>query len=83
MEPQVRYGTSGGRRMRFDFYGRFELQVIRRASGWEVFQIVNGKQRRMADIFIPPIIQADEVERFLNDIYHELAQPGQAIRRIG
>ena len=68
--------------MRFAFYGRFDLHVTRRGGSWEVFRLVDGKRKAVSDIFIPAAIEADEIERYLNDLLHELARPGKSIRRI-
>ncbi len=68
--------------MRFDLYGKFELHVVRQDGAWQVFRLVNGKRQALPDIFIPSVIPENEIERYLDDLLHEQAQPGQKVRRL-
>jgi len=66
--------------MRFDVYGRFQVEVVREAGGWAVYQLDLGKRSREDAFVIPPALTADEIASFLNDMYHELARPGEFVR---
>ena len=68
--------------MRFDVYGRFELEVVREELSWAVYRRHEGRRQPMPDIVIPPSLGAAAIPRFLDDLLHELARPGQAIRRV-
>ena len=76
-------GSASRITVRFDVYGRFELEVVRAGAGWAVYRLDSGRRRRLADIVIPPDIDADDVRRYLDDLLHELAEPGRIVRRIG
>ena len=68
--------------MRFDIYGHYELDVIRDGTGWKVFNLGDGKRVLLNDIVIPSEIQEEEMATYLDDLFHELARPGQTIRRV-
>jgi hypothetical protein len=62
--------------LRFKVFGRSVL-VERCADGWETFYLGSeGKRRRAEDLFIPSTIPEEEVERYLADLCHEGATPG-------
>lgn len=71
-----------GRDMRFDVYGRFQLDVLRRGSAWVVYQPGHGKRRLMPEIVIPPTVESSAIAGYLDDLLHELALPGKTIRRL-
>lgn len=68
--------------MRFDIYGRYELEVSREGSRWKVFSVGAGKRELLNDVVIPDDVEQQEITTFLDDLFHELAKPGKAIRRI-
>ena len=68
--------------MRFDVYGRCELDVIRDGSKWKVFRRRDGKRVLLDDVVIPAEIDEDEIATYLDDLFHELARPGQIVRRV-
>jgi len=68
--------------MRFDVYGRYELDVIRDGSKWKVFRRGDGKRVLLDDVVIPAEIDEDEIATYLDDLFHELARPGQIVRRV-
>jgi len=69
--------------MKFDVYGRFQLEVRRDAEQWIAYRIAPGKRRRVHDLAIPGEIQtAQEIARYLDDLYHEAALPGQSVSVI-
>ncbi len=67
--------------MKFDIYGRYRLEVIRRHESWVVNRVDNGKRRKEFDIVIPSSMRAEEIPTYLDDLLHELAHPGATIRR--
>jgi hypothetical protein len=68
--------------MRFDVYGRFQIEVLREGSSWTVYRRSDGKRVRAADLVIPSEIPAAELEVFLDDMFHELSRPGDEIRLL-
>jgi len=69
--------------MRFDIYGKHQLEVIRDGDRWKVFRSGDGKRIPRSDVVIPAEVGADDIAQYLDDLFHELARPGQTIRRIG
>ncbi len=70
------------RTMRFDIYGRFELEVVRESGRWTLYKLDHGKRRATSDFVMPASLRPDELSTYLDDMLHEWAQPGAAIRRI-
>lgn len=68
--------------MRFDIYGRYQLEVIRENEHWVIYRLDSGKRRLMSDFAIPASMHPDEVMLYLDDMLHELARPETSIRRI-
>jgi hypothetical protein len=69
--------------VKFDVYGRFQVEVRREADAWVAYRIDLGKRARLHHIAIPGEIQtAPEIARFLDDLYHETARPGQSVSVI-
>lgn len=68
--------------MIFNIYGRFELDVRRENDFWVIYRPEPGKRVRVNDCVIPSTLEADEIATYLDDIYHELAGPGQRVDRI-
>lgn len=74
--------NSGERDMRFDIYGRFQLEVRRDNDTWEVYRHELGKRARVVDVVIPSTLAAEEIAIWLDDIYHEFSGPGQRVERL-
>lgn len=68
--------------MRFNVYNRFQLDIVREGAAWVCYQGAAGKRVPAAGIVIPPELAADELAEYLDDIYHELARPGDAVAII-
>ena len=68
--------------MRFDIYGRFEIEVRMTSAGWVAYRTSNGLRTPYRDLAFPQQLEPAELERFLDDHFHEYALPGQAIRRV-
>jgi hypothetical protein len=68
--------------VRFDIYGRFQLEVVREGTAWAVYRLAPGKRIAAADLIIPPDVQPNEVATYLDDLFHESAVPGKSIRLV-
>lgn len=69
--------------MRFDVYGRFQVEVRREADRWIAYSIAPGKRSRLDNLAIPGEIQTpQEIARYLDDLYHEVARPGDSVSVI-
>ena len=66
--------------MRFNIYGRFQLEVRRENDAWEAYHVEPGKRAKVDELVIPPTLGADEIATYLDDIYHELAGLGQNVQ---
>jgi hypothetical protein len=47
-----------------------------------VYRTEQGRRIRMQEIIIPPDLPSDQIPRYLEDLWHESASPGKAIRRL-
>jgi GNAT superfamily N-acetyltransferase len=65
--------------MKFNIYGRFQVDVQRVGGAWEVYRLDFGKRVPMEEIVIPPTLEEDEIAIYLDDIFHELAGFGQSV----
>ena len=66
--------------MKFDVYGRFQVEVRREADQWIAYRIALGKRTRINNLAIPGEIQTcEEIARYLDDMYHEAARPGDSV----
>lgn len=62
---------------RFDVFGR-RVGITRQDGRWHaVFLGHEGKHRVAPGIAIPPELPAEELARFLADLFHESARPDQ------
>lgn len=68
--------------MRFDIYGRFQVEVRRENDAWVVFRAELGKRARLHDVVIPSDLEADDVGTYLDDVFHEFAGIGQTVERL-
>jgi hypothetical protein len=69
--------------VRFDVYGRFQVEVRREADQWVAYRIALGKRARINNLAIPGELQtAQEIARYLDDLYHEAARPGESVSVI-
>ena len=68
--------------MKFDVYGRFQLEVAREGDTWVVYRVVPGKRIRAEDLTIPSEIQPSEIATYLDDLFHEGAAPGTSVRLL-
>ncbi|MES2153119.1 MAG: hypothetical protein V4508_25345 [Pseudomonadota bacterium] len=68
--------------MKFNIYGRFQVDVRREGDAWVVFRIEDGKRAKMHDIVVPESFANDDIATYLDDIFHEFAGLGQGVERI-
>ena len=68
--------------MRFDVYGIYQLEIVRDGERWVVYRLDLGKRRIVSDFAMPSSMPPDELGRYLDDMLHEIARPGTAIRRV-
>jgi pimeloyl-ACP methyl ester carboxylesterase len=68
--------------MRFDIYGRYEIEVAWDRGTWKVFSVGEGKRAPLDHVLIPPHVKEKELSAYLDDLFHELAKPGRTIRRV-
>lgn len=61
--------------MKFDVYGRFQIEVHREDGKWVAYRVGPGKRSRINDFVIPrEILTSREIARYLDDLYHEGAR---------
>ena len=65
--------------MKFNMYGRFQLDVRRENDAWAVYRSESGKRRRLGDVVLPGDLTADELAIYLDDIFHEYAGFGDSV----
>jgi hypothetical protein len=68
--------------MRFDIYGRFQVEVLREGDSWIVYRVGEGKRRQLTEVVIPPTEKSGAIAKYLDDLFHELATPGKTVRRV-
>ena len=60
--------------LRFNVFGKL-IAVTRTSAGWTTYLLGQDGKRAAADIFVPALIEEDEVGQYLADVLHELATP--------
>jgi hypothetical protein len=55
----------------------------RDGSTWKAFSVGEGKRVPLDDVVIPANAKEEELQTYLDDLFHELATPGRTIRRVG
>lgn len=68
--------------MKFDIYGRFRLEIRRENETWVAYRAELGKRRKLNELVIPSDLPVEEIATYLDDFYHELAQPGRRIENL-
>jgi hypothetical protein len=68
--------------MKFDVYGRFQVEVVRENDEWVVYKLGLGTRARSRDLIIPSFVAPSEVAGYLDDLLHELSGPGQCVRLL-
>ena len=65
--------------MKFNIYGRFQIDVQRENDSWVVYRVGMGKRAKLNEVVIPPEMEADDFMIYLDDIFHEFAGIGQCV----
>ena len=68
--------------MKFDIFGRFKLEVVREQDQWVAYRLEPGKRMKVPELAIPAMLEPLEIAEYLDDLYHEMAKPGQVVREI-
>lgn len=68
--------------MKFSIYGRFQLDIQRENDAWAVYRLSPGKSMKVGDVVLPPELPESELAAFLDDVFHELAGPGDSVERL-
>lgn len=68
--------------MRFNIYGRFHLEVRREQGHWTACRLTGGTRVPEDELVIPAELGEHELAVYLDDIFHELAGPGQSIELV-
>lgn len=68
--------------MKFDVYGRLQIEIVREGESWTAYQLEPGKRIALHDFSIPAWMSTDEIAVYLDDIYHEMGGPGDVVRAI-
>jgi hypothetical protein len=68
--------------MIFDIYGRLQIEVRKTDSGWIAYRKSGGLRAPYPDLVFPAELAESGLEQFLDDHFHEYAQPGQVVRRV-
>ena len=68
--------------MKFNIYGRFQVDVRRESEAWIVYRAELGKRTRLHDVIVPPDLAADEIATYLDDVFHEYAGVRQTVEQL-
>ncbi|SDF47394.1 hypothetical protein SAMN05428966_11618 [Massilia sp. PDC64] len=68
--------------MKFNIYGRFQVDVRRENGAWAVYRAALGTRTPFDEVVIPPDVPADELATWLDDIFHEYAGHGDSVEAI-
>ena len=64
--------------MKFDVFGRFQLEVAREEGRWVAYKLAPDKRLKVPELAIPSTLaSSSEISTYLDDLYHEMAGPGQ------
>ena len=64
--------------MRLDVFGKFHVDLLRQDNRWLVSRVGQGISSPL-DLVIPAELDRAQAIRFLEDLWHESASPGQRI----
>jgi hypothetical protein len=68
--------------MKFNIYGRFQVEVRREREAWIVYRAELGKRTKLHDVIVPPDLAAEEIATYLDDVFHEYAGVGQTVEQL-
>lgn len=66
--------------MKFSIYDRFVLEIIRKENRWAAFRIGEGVKVPEENLVVPQDLDTSELITYVEDVYHEFAQPGTSIK---
>lgn len=66
----------------YDIYGRLQIEVVCRGNSRIAYRIISGKRLLERDFVIPDGYSENQIRTYLDDMLHEMARPGQEIKRI-
>lgn len=65
--------------MKFNIYGRFQIEVRRVNDSWVAYRSELGKRNRLDELVIPPDLIEQELATYFDDIFHEFAKHGENV----
>jgi hypothetical protein len=65
--------------MKYDIYGRFQLEVLRESGAWAVYRIGQGVKSFAHDVVLPSDLEVDQIATFLDDLFHESDTSGRGV----
>ncbi len=68
--------------MRFDIFGRYQLEIRRVGTEWVAYRPGAGTLLALPDLVIPPELTEAQLAGYLYDLLHELSEPGRSLRRV-
>jgi len=68
--------------VKLDIYGRFRLEIAREGERWVAYKLDSGKRLKQPTLIIPSTLAASEIATYLDDLYHEMAKPGDRVTEI-
>jgi len=68
--------------MRFNIYGRFQVEVRREDGAWIAYRAESGKRSKLNDVILPADLAAHEIATYLDDVFHEFAGIGQMVEPL-
>jgi hypothetical protein len=68
--------------MKFNIYGRFQVDVRRENEAWIVYRAELGKRTKLHEVIVPPDLAAEEIATYLDDVFHEYAGIGQTVEQL-
>jgi hypothetical protein len=68
--------------MKFNIYGRFQVEVRREGEAWIVYRAELGKRTKLHDVIVPADMAAEEIATYLDDVFHEYAGIGQTVEQL-
>jgi hypothetical protein len=71
-----------GKKMKFNIYGRFQVEVRRENASWNVYRSELGKRAKLNDVVVPSYLEAHDIATYLDDIFHEFAGTGQCVELL-
>lgn len=68
--------------MKFNVYGRFQVEVLREGAAWAVYRSESGKRTPLYDVPMPADLEAHEIASWLDDVFHEFAGIGERVEAL-